>query len=259
MVAALIVIQAAGCNQPSTVEVVAPVIDSAIKVTDKAISDVPDASKSLDLNHKYSYVKSVEDGSFVTGLLELYGVNDYTQAVAINGLTQSGRGTYSVKGDVLTLNKSNGIAIDGNLAVRKGKDNKIWLTLDNGITYVQDDDSYYIRNLAITPGSKKTETPPSNPASGENEDEVAREESLSYEGTVTDELNNITQDYVLKIKPDWSSASIGGGPYTTIQNQGNGVYMWMDGSIIGMSFKPLKDKCIVYGSEGDYFCTLYRK
>jgi len=30
-------------------------------------------------------------------------------------------------------------------------------------------------------------------------------------------------------------------------------------TIIGMSFKPMKDRCIVYGSDGGYFCTLYRR
>ncbi len=71
--------------------------------------------------------------------------------------------------------------------------------------------------------------------------------------------SSITQDYKLLIKSDWSHASIGGGPFFRIEDQGNGAYMWIDGSIIGMSFKYLNDKCIIYGSEGDYFCTLYKR
>ena len=46
---------------------------------------------------------------------------------------------------------------------------------------------------------------------------------------------------------------------TKIQMKRDGTYMWLDGTIIGMSFKPMKDRCIVYGSDGGYFCTLYRK
>ena len=82
---------------------------------------------------------------------------------------------------------------------------------------------------------------------------------LTYEGQVTDEESGYSQFYTLKIRPDLSSASIGGGPYNTLQDQGGGVYMWLDGTIIGMSILPMRDKCVIYGSEGEYFCTLYRR
>ena len=74
--------------------------------------------------YEYSYVKLIEDGSKVAGLLELYGTNDYTQAVTINGYTQSGRGTFYVNGDKVTLSRTSGIAIDGVLDITKGSDNK---------------------------------------------------------------------------------------------------------------------------------------
>jgi hypothetical protein len=44
------------------------------------------------------------------------------------------------------------------------------------------------------------------------------------------------QYYILKIKSDFSAASIGGGRYTTIEDQGDGSYMWLDGTIIGIIF-----------------------
>jgi hypothetical protein len=87
---------------------------------------------------------------------------------------------------------------------------------------------------------------------------LSNSNELSYSGKATDEQSGISQDYVLNIKSDFSSASLGGGPYTRIEDQGNGIYMWLDGTIIGMSFKPMKERCIVYGSDGAYFCTLYR-
>ena len=97
--------------------------------TDTAAADVDKAMpqsntiipESIDVRHKYSYVKLIEDGSKVAGLLELYGTNDYTQAVTINGYTQSGRGTFYVNGDKVTLSRTSGIAIDGVLDITMPK------------------------------------------------------------------------------------------------------------------------------------------
>ena len=82
---------------------------------------------------------------------------------------------------------------------------------------------------------------------------------LTYEGSASDPQSGITQYYTLKIKSDFSTASIGGGPYTIIEDQGDGSYMCLDGTIIGMSFRPSKNSCAVFGSDGSYFCTLYRQ
>jgi len=82
---------------------------------------------------------------------------------------------------------------------------------------------------------------------------------LTYEGSASDPQSGITQYYTLKIKSDFSAASIGGGPYTIIEDQGDGSYMWLDGTIIGMSFRPSKNSCALFGSDGSYFCTLYRQ
>jgi hypothetical protein len=82
---------------------------------------------------------------------------------------------------------------------------------------------------------------------------------LTYAGSASDPQSGITQNYILKIKSDFSAASIGGGPYTIIENQGDGSYMWLDGTIIGMSFRPSKNSCALFGSDGSYFCTLYRQ
>ena len=232
--------------------------------TDTAAADVDKAMpqsnttipESIDVRHKYSYVKLIEDGSKVAGLLELYGTNDYTQAVTINGYTQSGRGTFYVNGDQLTLSRTSGIAIDGVLDITKGSDNKLWLTLTNGVTYVEDDNSSFLKSMTVTPSL-------SNVNSDVNTDNTTSQNSqpaeIVYQGTMTDNQSGVSQDYTLYLKSDFSAASIGGGPYIRIEDQRDGTYMWLDGTIIGMSFKPMKDRCIVYGSDGGYFCTLYRR
>ena len=213
-------------------------------------------SESLDVRHKYSYVKLNEDGSKVAGLLELYGTNDYTQAVTVNGYNQSGRGTFYVNGDKVTLSRTSGIAIDGVLNISKGSDNKLWLTLTNGVAYVEDDNSSFLKSMTVTPSN-------SNINSDVNTDNTTSQNSqpaeIVYQGTMTDNQSGVSQDYTLYLKSDFSAASIGGGSYVRIEDQRDGTYMWLDGTIIGMSFKPMKDRCIVYGSDGGYFCTLYRK
>ena len=231
--------------------------DTAAAYVDKSSSQsnttIPE---SIEVRHKYSYVKLIEDGSKVAGLLELYGTNDYTQAVTINGFTQSGRGTFYVNGDKLTLSRTSGIAIDGVLDISKGSDNKLWLTLINGVTYVEDDNSSFLKSMTVTPSN-------SNDNSDVNTDNTTSQNSqpaeIVYQGTMTDNQSGISQDYTLYLKSDFSAASIGGGPYIRIEDQRDGTYMWLDGTIIGMSFKPMKDRCVVYGSDGGYFCTLYRK
>lgn len=231
--------------------------DTAAAYVDKSSSQsnttIPE---SIEVRHKYSYVKLIEDGSKVAGLLELYGTNDYTQAVTINGFTQSGRGTFYVNGDKLTLSRTSGIAIDGVLDISKGSDNKLWLTLTNGVTYVEDDNSSFLKSMTVTPSN-------SNDNSDVNTDNTTSQNSqpaeIVYQGTMTDNQSGVSQDYTLYLKSDFSAASIGGGPYIRIEDQRDGTYMWLDGTIIGMSFKPMKDRCIVYGSDGGYFCTLYRK
>ncbi len=231
--------------------------DTAAAYVDKSSSQsnttIPE---SIEVRHKYSYVKLIEDGSKVAGLLELYGTNDYTQAVTINGFTQSGRGTFYLNGDKLTLSRTSGIAIDGVLDISKGSDNKVWLTLNNGVTYVEDDNSTYLKSMTVTPNNL-------NGNSDVNTDNTTSQNTqpaeIIYQGTMTDNQSGVSQDYTLYLKSDFSAASIGGGPYIRIEDQRDGTYMWLDGTIIGMSFKPMKDRCIVYGSDGGYFCTLYRK
>ena len=213
-------------------------------------------SESLDVRHKYSYVKLNEDGSKVSGLLELYGTNDYTQAVTINGYNQSGRGTFYVNGDKVTLSRTSGIAIDGVLDISKGNDNKLWLTLTNGVTYVEDDNSSYLKSMTVTPSNSNVN---SDVNTNNTTSQNAQPAEIVYQGTMTDNQSGVSQDYTLYLKSDFSAASIGGGPYYRIEDQRDGTYMWLEGTIIGMSFKPMKDRCIVYGSDGGYFCTLYRK
>jgi hypothetical protein len=104
---------------------------------------------------------------------------------------------------------------------------------------------------------KSPSTPPAVEETTTQENTYSNE--LTYEGSASDPQSGITQYYSLKIKSDFSAASIGGGPYTIIEDQGDGSYMWLDGTIIGMSFRPSKNSCAVFGSDGSYFCTLYRQ
>jgi hypothetical protein len=194
-------------------------------------------NESVEVRHKYSYVKLNEDGSKVAGMLELYGTNDFTQAVTINGFTQSGRGTFYVNGNKLTLSRTSGIAIDGVLDISKGSDN-----------------SSFLKSMTVTPSLSNVNE---NYENSSNQNSQPTE--FVYEGTATDNQSGISQDYTLYIKSDFSSASIGGGPYSRIEDQRDGTYLWLEGTIIGMSFKPMKDRCVVYGSDGSYFCTLYRR
>ena len=82
--------------------------------------------------------------------------------------------------------------------------------------------------------------------------------NIVYSGSITDHQTGATQHYVLEIKPDLKSASIGGGPFTPLEDQGDGSYMWIDGTIMGMKIKPTKASCTVYDSDGGYFTTLYK-
>ena len=98
------------------------------------------------------------------------------------------------------------------------------------------------------------EPTPGDGSSGNNQ--AASE--IVYEGTVTDSQSGYSQDYIMYLRPDLSAASIAGGPFYPVEDQGDGSYMWLDGTIIGMSFRPMQDRCVIYDSEGNYFCTLYR-
>jgi hypothetical protein len=82
--------------------------------------------------------------------------------------------------------------------------------------------------------------------------------NIVYSGSVTDQQKGATQHYVLEIKPDLKSASIGGGPFTSLEDQGDGSYIWIDGTIMGMKIKPTKASCTVYDSDGGYFTTLFK-
>lgn len=243
-----------GCGGAST-EARTDTAASAATV-DTVYSPNTPITQTIEVRHKYSYVNLNEDGSKVAGLLELYATNDYTQSATINGFTQSGRGTFYVNGDKVTLSRTSGIAIDGVLDILKSTDNKIWLILSNGVTYVEDDNSTYLKSMNVTPNSSNAN---GKVNSDENSNQNTKPTEIIYEGTMTDNQSGISQDYTLYIKSDFSSASIGGGPYNRIEDQRDGSYMWLDGTIIGMSFKPMKDRCIVYGNDGSYFCTLYRK
>jgi hypothetical protein len=87
--------------------------------------------------------------------------------------------------------------------------------------------------------------------------ELRNRDTFDYEGTITDEMGN-SAHYKLMIKKDFSSASIGNGPFTEIRPLSDGRFQWISGSIIGISFNPQKNSCDLYNADGTYWSTLYR-
>lgn len=254
----------AGCTNISSRREVIDTTAVAIDTASVYPQIVEPKEESLNIFHKYSYVKLVPDGTGnkVYGFLELYGQSEYSQASILNGFTTSGGGTFRIEGDKLILSRSRGVAMEGEFDILRKEDNKLWLVGKKGLTYVEDDDGTYIKKSIETP-SFETIGQSNDEGSNEN-DESANADAIDnrdivYSGTMNDPQSGITQDYTLKIKPDFSAASIGGGPFVTIEDQGDGSYMWLGGTIIGMSFKPSNNSCMVFGSDGSYFCTLYRQ
>ena len=81
-------------------------------------------------------------------------------------------------------------------------------------------------------------------------------EPFTYTGNAQDELGNRAH-YVMKIKRDFSEASIN-GPYQPIELLSNGRYQFIGGTIMGLSFNIDDRSCILYNFDRTYFCTLYR-
>jgi hypothetical protein len=81
-------------------------------------------------------------------------------------------------------------------------------------------------------------------------------EPFTYTGNAQDELGNRAH-YVMKIKRDFSEASIN-GPYQPIELLSNGRYQFIGGTIMGLSFNVNDRSCILYNFDRTYFCTLYR-
>jgi hypothetical protein len=167
----------------------------------KQENDYTNIGESVDLTHKYFYVKKVEDGSLVAALLELYGSNSYTNVVMSipSGFKQSGRGSYTVDGDKLILNRNSGIAIDGSLTIRKDQGNKLFLIMSNGVQYVEDDPGYYVKNSIPTPkfGDNRSNSGDAN-ASNDYSDqhgntEVGSEVSESQKQMIIDRLGSLYQ------------------------------------------------------------------
>lgn len=242
----LIAVLTVSCHSKS-IQTEAPVTDTVLAASSYQQED----KTNIDILHKYSYVKKYDDGTVIAGMIDIYTSQSFTQAVTLNGLTKSGRGRYTIDGDRINFINTGGVSISGYAQINKMDDGKLMIILDNGVCYIEDDLSYYIKNMTTTPSINNIEY---NDTSNES---VYKD--INYYGTVMDEQSGISQNYTLQIKPDFYTASIANGPYNRIEDQGDGSYMWVEGSMVGMSFRPYEDKCVVYGSDGNYFCTLYRQ
>jgi hypothetical protein len=275
------------CDNASSREVL---VDSSAKAgEDTAVVSTPIApSTQSQVNSgshdwafgRYSYV---DPNAGVIGMITLGRDKVFTQVglVSGNGFKTSGHGTFEItEGEndlALLLKRESGVAFNG-VASLKSDSGTITITLPTGARYIKDENGYYIKNQISTLISNVENGGESNNAERSSEDGVSenndkpdqrkwsgdRNQSqqsgdLVYEGNMNDEQSGISQHYILKIKSDLRSASIGDGPYNRLEDQGDGSYMWIDGTIIGMSIKPSRNSCVVYGNDGSYFCTLFRR
>lgn len=80
---------------------------------------------------------------------------------------------------------------------------------------------------------------------------------LEYEGDAKDEVGNRAH-YILRIKPDFSAASISSNPFNRLEKLPNGMFQWMEGSVIGIKIQPTQSSCSLYNMDGSFFCLLKR-
>ena len=264
------------------VDPAAATVDSAVAGPSNTPSIQPPA-KTVDFEWVYGKYSYVDPNAGVNGLITLGRDRVFTQVALVqsNGYKVSGHGTYDMTEDAngrrLIFKRESGVTFDGTATLQKDSSITVFI-LPTGARYIKDENGYYIKNQVSTLLSPRKE------ASDVDDDERApgddsisntgnstqrkwsgdrmpseRSEELVYEGNMNDERSGISQHYVLRIRPDLGSASIGDGPFNRLEDQGDGSYMWVDGTIIGMSIKPGKGSCVVYGSDGSYFCTLFRR
>ena len=87
---------------------------------------------------------------------------------------------------------------------------------------------------------------------------------IIYEGSITapyypdmPQAGGVTNTYKLKLSLELDEASLN-GPMTSIRETQSGVYTFVDGSILGISFYPTKDYVTIYSTDGGEFGTLYQ-
>lgn len=76
---------------------------------------------------------------------------------------------------------------------------------------------------------------------------------IIYEGSI----GGVTNTYKLKLSLELDEASLN-GPMTSIRETQSGVYTFVEGSILGISFYPTKDYVTIYNADGGEFGTLYQ-
>lgn len=81
--------------------------------------------------------------------------------------------------------------------------------------------------------------------------------AIIYEGTAYDQYSGQRQSLTLKVKTDFSAASLNGA-YTPIREIRRGVYMFDGGTIYGIKFIPTDRDCSIYTVDGEDFATLYK-
>jgi|TARA_B100001964_G_C13660190_1_gene348679 hypothetical protein len=87
---------------------------------------------------------------------------------------------------------------------------------------------------------------------------------IIYEGSITvpyypdmPQAGGVTNTYKLKLSLELDEASLN-GPMTSIRETQSGVYTFVEGSILGISFYPTKDYVTIYNADGGEFGTLYQ-
>ena len=213
---------------------------------------------SEDLLHKFSYVKLNKDGSKISCLLNLYLDSSdkikpykFQQFFKINDKIQYGSGNFWAYYDTISFFRDRFNALDDDLKIKKSNDNKILLTLNNGITFVEDDSSYYYNKMIETPYSvNKIDSTHYIVSDSYPNQRGYRMSDLRYDGGeyLYREFGEEFSSYPLYVKFDLSEASINGSNYIKIKYQGDGVYKFMD-SVKDRSIKFLNDSCVVMIKE----------
>jgi hypothetical protein len=112
-------------------------------------SQKKEATQTHQLTHKYS---RVDQSTGTSALLTLSNDQSFTQAATTLSMTNtiSGRGSWVYENGIIVFTNESGITYSGSAIVSTFQ-NKITITLNNGIRYIQDDEMYYIKNQISTP------------------------------------------------------------------------------------------------------------
>lgn len=71
------------------------------------------------------------------------------------------------------------------------------------------------------------------------------------------QAGGVSNDFVLKLSLDFKKASLN-GPMTRISETQSGIFIFIEGSLMGISFYPTDNYVKIYTESGSEFGTLYK-